>query len=423
MLSKEQLKQILIDQKKSILKKPLGIEREILTEITKKTRLPHIMVLTGLRRSGKSTLLRQIIKKHYQDNNFYYINFEDERLFNFNAENFNDMYEVLLELFGKQKTFFIDEIQNVENFELFVRRFYDNGFKFYITGSSAKLLSRELGTKLTGRHLNLIVTPFSFKEFLKFKKIDFSKKIIYNTEDKITIKKHFEEYLFNGGMPEFIKFNEKEILTRIYEDIINKDIIVRYDVKNIIQLRELYQYLITNLANKFNYNSLNKILGIKSPHTTKKFISHLVETYFIQIINKFDYSLKKQIKSEKKPYVLDNGFVSIIALKFTEDKGWFLENLIFNNINKDFDITYFEDKYECDFILSKQKKIMQAVQVCWELTPENKEREIRGLTTALEKFKLKQGLILTKDQEYDLQKDNKRIIVKPVWKWLLENKD
>lgn len=420
MLSKEQLKQIFIDQKKSILKKPLGIEREILTEINKKTKLPHIMVLTGLRRSGKSTLLRQIIKKHYQDNNFYYINFEDERLFNFNAENFNEMYEVLLELFGKQKTFFIDEIQNIENFELFVRRFYDNGFKFYITGSSAKLLSRELGTKLTGRHLNLIVTPFSFKEFLKFKKIDFSKKIIYNTEDKITLKKHFEEYLFKGGMPEFIKFNEKEILTRIYEDIINKDIIVRYNVKNIIQLRELYQYLITNLANKFNYNNLNKILGIKSPHTTKKFISHLVETYFIQIINKFDYSLKKQIKSEKKPYVLDNGFVSIIALKFTEDKGWLLENLVFNNINKDFEITYFEDKYECDFILSKQKNIMQAIQVCWELTPENKEREIKGLTTALKKFKLKQGLILTKDQEYDFQKDNKRIIVKPVWKWLLE---
>ncbi|MCK5149518.1 ATP-binding protein [Candidatus Pacearchaeota archaeon] len=421
MLSKEQLKQILFDQKKSILKKPLGVEREVLTKINKKTKLPHIIVLTGLRRSGKSTLLRQIIKKHYQDKNFYYINFEDERFFNFNAENFNDIYEVLLELFGKQKTFFIDEIQNVENFELFVRRFYDNGFKFYITGSSAKLLSKELGTKLTGRHLNLIVTPFSFKEFLNFKKIDFSKKIIYNTEDKITIKKHFEEYLFNGGMPEFVKFNEKEILTRIYEDIINKDIIVRYDVKNIIQLRELYQYLITNLANKFNYNNLNKILGIKSPHTTKKFINHLIETYFIQIINKFDYSLKKQIKSEKKPYVLDNGFVSVISLKFTKDKGWLLENLVFNNINENFEINYFENKYECDFILSKQKKIIQAIQVCWELTSENKEREIRGLTTALEEFKLKQGIILTKDQEYNLQKDNKKIFVKPVWKWLLEN--
>jgi predicted AAA+ superfamily ATPase len=420
MLSKEQLKQILLDQRKSILKKPLGTEREVLTEINKKIKLPHIIVLTGLRRCGKSTLLRQIIKKHHQDENFYYINFEDERLFNFNAENFNDIYEVLLELFGKQKTFFIDEIQNVSNFELFIRRFYDEEFKFYITGSSAKLLSRELGTKLTGRHLNLIVTPFSFKEFLNFKKIDFSKKIIYDTENKIDLKKHFEEYLFNGGMPEFIKFKEKEILTRIYEDIINKDIIVRYDVKNIIQLRELYQYLITNLANKFSYNNLNKILEIKSPHTTKKFISYLVETYFIQIINKFDYSLKKQIKSEKKPYVLDNGFISTIALKFTEDKGWLLENLVFNNINKDFEINYFENKYECDFILSKQKKIMQAIQVCWELTPENKEREIKGLTTALEEFKLKQGIILTKDQEYNLQKDNKKIFVKPAWKWLLE---
>ncbi len=422
MLSKEQLRQILSDQKKSILKKPLGVEREVLIEVNKKINLPHAIVLTGLRRSGKSTLLRQIIKKHYQDENFYYINFEDERFFNFNAEHFNDIYEVLLELFGKQKTFFIDEIQNVENFELFVRRFYDDGFKFYITGSSAKLLSREIGTKLTGRHLNLTVPPFSFKEFLIFKKIDFSKKIIYNTEDKIVIKKYFEEYLFNGGMPEFVKFNEKEILTRIYEDIINKDIIVRYDVKNIIQLRELYQYLITNLANKFNYNNLNKILEIKSPHTTRKFVNYLVETYFIQIINKFNYSLKKQIKSAKKPYVLDNGFISVISIKFTKDKGWLLENLVFNSINKNFEINYFEKKYECDFVLSKQAKITQAIQVCYELTPENKEREIEGLVSALDEFKLKQGLILTNDQEYNLQINNKKIIVRPVWKWLLENR-
>src|SRR3989344_5396982 len=167
MLTKEQLKKILEEQRDSILKKKLGVERILLDGIENKRKLPHIVVITGIRRSGKSTLLRQIIKRYYKDEDFYYINFEDERLFDFKAENFNDIYESLLELFGEKKTFFIDEIQNIANFENFVRRFYDNGFKFFITGSNAKLLSKELGTKLTGRHVDIVVRPFSFLEFLK----------------------------------------------------------------------------------------------------------------------------------------------------------------------------------------------------------------------------------------------------------------
>ena len=150
MLSEEQIKEILVKQRETILNKKFGVERTILKEIELKIKLPHVVVLTGLRRSGKSTLLRQLIKKRYNDENFYYINFEDERLFNFPANEFNKLYEALVSLYGKKKTFFLDEIQNVTNFETFVRRFYEEGFKFFITGSSATLLSRELGTKLTG---------------------------------------------------------------------------------------------------------------------------------------------------------------------------------------------------------------------------------------------------------------------------------
>ena len=162
MLSEEEIKEILARQREIMLNKDYGIERTALQEIESKTKLPHVVVLTGLRRSGKSTLLRQLIKKLYQDKDFYYINFEDERLFNFSASEFNKLYEVLVSLYGKKKTFFIDEIQNVSHFETFVRRFYDEGFKFFITGSSATLLSKELGTKLTGRHVDIIVRPFSF---------------------------------------------------------------------------------------------------------------------------------------------------------------------------------------------------------------------------------------------------------------------
>lgn len=419
MLTKEQLKEILTDQRISILAKPLGIEREVLPLIKKKAPLPHIIVLTGLRRSGKSTILRQLIKKYYSDENFYYVNFEDERLFNFQAEDFNKIYEVLLELFGKKKTFFIDEIQNIDNFELFVRRFYDEGFKFYITGSSAKLLSKELGTKLTGRHVDINITPFSFKEFLKFKELEITKQKIYETEKKIEIIKLFNEYLINGGMPEFVHFKDKEILTRIYEDIINKDVIVRYDIKNTLQLRELYQYIVTNLANKFSYNNLAKLLDIKSPHTIKKFLGYLEETHFLKILTPLEYSPKKLILSEKKPYIVDNGFIGIISTKFTKDAGWLLENLVFNSL-KDFNVNYHEGKFECDFIVSKDKKILGAIQVCLDLNNKNKEREINGLIEAMDKFNLNQGMILTMDQEEEIDINNKKIFIKPIWKTLLK---
>src|SRR3989338_8445575 len=262
MLSESEIKEILARQRDTILNKKYGIEREVLKEVESKIKLPHVVVLTGLRRSGKSTLLRQLIKKHYKDEDFYYINFEDERLFNFPANEFNRLYEVLIGLYGKKKTFFLDEIQNVTNFETFVRRLYEEGFKFFITGSSATLLSKELGTKLTGRHVDIVVRPFSFLEFLELKGIDMIKKSIYKTESKVEIKKYFEEYLLSGGMPEYLVYNDTELLTKVYEDTVLKDIAVRHNVDNITILRNLYSILISNFANKFIFNSLKKFLII-----------------------------------------------------------------------------------------------------------------------------------------------------------------
>ncbi len=419
MLSEAEIKEILVKQRETILNKKYGVEREVLTEVESKIKLPHIIVLTGLRRSGKSTLLRQLIKKHYHDEDFYYLNFEDERLFNFPANEFNRLYEGLIDLYGKKKAFFLDEIQNVANFETFVRRLYEEGFKFFITGSSATLLSRELGTKLTGRHVDIVVRPFSFSEFLELKGIEINKEAIYKTEAKIAIKKHFEEYLIKGGMPEYLIYDDPELLARIYEDTIIKDIAVRYKVNNIVVLKQLYSHLIYNLANKFSYNSLKKFININSVNTVKKFISYLEETYFAKTIIKFDYSFKKQVINDKKFYVLDNGFIRIISNKITNDHGWLLENLVFNCLNKDYEVFYYSDEKECDFLTVKNKEIKQAVQVCYELNEENKKREIAGLTEAMNKFKLKEGLLLTNSQEEEIRLDEKKVMVKPVWKWLL----
>ena len=340
MLSDEQIKIILVEQREFMLKKEFGIERNILQEVDKKIRLPHVIVLTGLRRGGKSTLLRQIIKKYYSDNNFYYINFEDERLFNFPANEFNKIYESLISLFGNKKTFFIDEIQNIPNFETFVRRFYEMGFKFFITGSSANLLSKELGTKLTGRHVDILVKPFLFDEYLRLKKFILKENDAYKTEERAKINKYFEEYLLRGGMPEYSIYNDAEILSKIYDDIILKDIVSRYKVENVSNLKELYQYVITNFANKFSLNSLKKATKIGSVNTIKKYLYYLEETYFVKIMNKFDYSLKKQLVNDKKIYILDNGFVSIISKKINKDLGWLLENLVFNSLNKEYGIFY-----------------------------------------------------------------------------------
>jgi len=419
MLSETEIKEIIARQRETILNKKYGIERGVLREVESKIKLPHIVVLTGLRRSGKSTLLRQLIKKRYNDDDFYYLNFEDERLFNFPANEFNRLYEALVSLYGKKKTFFLDEIQNAPNFETFVRRFYEEGFKFFITGSSATLLSRELGTKLTGRHVDIIVRPFSFLEFLELKGIKINKESIYKTETKVEIKKYFDEYLINGGMPEYLIYNDSELLTRVYEDTVIKDIAVRHKIENIAVLRQLYSYLVNNFANKFSYNSLKKVTSIKSVNTIKKFISYLEETYFAKTINKFDYSYRKQIINEKKFYVLDNGFVGIISKKITKDYGWLLENLVFNCLNRDYGVFYYAGKKECDFLIVKNKEVKKALQVCYELNEDNREREIEGLTEAMEKFKLKEGLLLTNSQEEELKIRGKKISIKPVWKWLL----
>ena len=419
MLSEEQIKEILIRQRETILNKGYGVERTVLKEVESKIKLPHVVVLTGLRRSGKSTLLRQIIRKHYYDEDFYYINFEDERLFNFPANEFNKLYEALMILFGKKITFFLDEIQNIKNFETFIRRFYEEGFKFFITGSSATLLSKELGTKLTGRHVDIVVKPFSFLEFLKLKKFNLEKDSIYKTESKIELKRYFEEYLINGGMPEYLIYNDQELLTKVYDDTILKDIAVRHKVENISVLKELYQYLVTNFANKFSFNSIKKVISIRSVNTIKKFISYLEETYFAKTINRFDFSIKKQIISNKKFYVIDNGFIGVISKKLTRDKGWILENLVFNSLNKENEVYYYSNKAECDFLLVKNKTVTKAVQVCFDLSEDNREREISGLKEAMNKFKLKEGLLLTNNQEEEIKIDNKKIKVMPVWKWLL----
>ena len=403
MISKEELKKIVKFQREQLLKQDTTIKREKVDQID--INLPFALIISGIRRSGKSTLMKQLIRNIKK---FYYINFEDPKVINFEVSDFSKLDEVFIEEYGENGNYFFDEIQNVKKWELFIRRIVDEKKHVVITGSNASLLSRELGTRLTGRHLKYELFPFSFKEFLKLK----NKKPDKNT---------FKEYLFKGGFPEYLKIEKSEILEELFKDIIIRDIITRHKIKSIKIIEEMALYLMTNVGKEFSYNSLKKIFNLGSINSVISFISYFEDSYLLFTVSKFDFSFKKRLINQKKVYSIDNGLSSINSTSFSEDSGRMLENMVFLNLRKkNKDIFYFKENKECDFVIREGINIVKAIQVCYEFNADNQDREIGGLLESLKKFKLKEGLILTYDQEEEFKIENKKIIVKPVWKWLLE---
>ena len=382
-----------------------GTVREERAEID--INIPFAIILSGIRRCGKSTLLRQIIKKH---KNFYYFNFEDSRAVDFSINDFEKLDQIFHEQYGESNYYYFDEIQNIPKWEIYVRRLIDLKKHVTITGSNASLLSKELGTRLTGRHLTHEIFPFSFNEFLAIEK----KEANINS---------FDDYLSEGGFPEYIKYKRPDILQILLNDLINRDIATRYKIRSQKQLKELAIYLLTNVGKRFTYNSLKKNFKFGSVNSVISFMSYFEDAYLIFTIPKFDYSYKKSLVNPKKVYSIDNGLIIRNSASFFDDKSRLLENLVFINLRKKYkEILYFQDKNECDFIIKSGSKIIQAVQVSYELNNDNKDREINGLVEAMEKFKLNEGVILTYNQTDNFEINKKKIKLMPIWKWLLEIK-
>lgn len=422
-MNKELLKQVLIEQRKNVLNKKTGVTREVLDEVKNKANLPHVHVITGMRRAGKSILLRQIINELYEDNHFFYVNFEDERFYDFKAENFSQIHETLIGIFGDQKVFFIDEVQNIAGFELFVRRLSEEGYKFYLTGSNANLLSQEISSRLTGRHVDTRLWPFGFIEFLEFNKVSFSPNDIYVTEKRVLFQQLFDEFFQSGGMPEYLSYRDDEILIRIYEDILAKDVAIRYKITNIFQLRQLYSTLISNFSSRFSFRSLQKGTEISSNSTVKNYLDYLVNTNFGSMISGFDHSVNKQWASQKKFYLTDHAFIPMISTRLTKDTGHILENIVFNELAKKSEIFYFSGANECDFVSIKHQRNPEVFQVCYDLNDQNHKREVSGLTEAMNYLGIKSGKILTMWQESEIVTGDVKIAVIPVWKWILQNKE
>jgi len=398
-MEKSKLRRIIVDQKEDFLQKKDLIDRTV--DMSKIIKTNQIVLISGIRRCGKSSLLKLIQNQLKKD--FLYFNFDDERITNFSSEDFNVLYEIFLESNPQDFVFYFDEIQNIFGWEKFLNRMYEKGIKIYVTGSNAKLLSSEIATALTGRNIVIHLTPFNFQEFLNFKK--------YNSEYQTTTKKAkliraFNEYLSLGGFPLIIKEDDTSLVKGYYSDIFYRDIVARYKLQNIEELKILANYLINSSGRDISYSKMATTSGISSKSLVKKYLDYFLNSYLFIELRKFDYSYKKQVLNPRKFYVSDISFLKEIGLKISKNKGNTLESLVLINL-KNKEIYYHKNKHECDFVIKEGLKITKAIQVTSELNEENKD--------------IKEGLILTQDQEDEIKQNNKLIKIKPVWKWLLQN--
>lgn len=420
-MNKNLLKEIIIRQNQDFEKEADFINRELFSHIKDFIKIPHIVVISWLRRVWKSTLLKQIKKLFYAKEKNIYLNFEDEKLLWFEVNDFDILLETYFWLNNNSKIYLFDEIQNIDKFELAIRRLYDEWYKFFITGSNASLLSQELWTRLTWRYTKLELFPFSFKEFLDFHNVKLDENYLFFPENRAKIKTYFEEYLYNWWLPEYIKYKNEEIVKQVYDDIIYKDILVRYNITDSKSFKELSKYLISNLTSEFSYNKIKNILWFGSVNTVKSYINFLENSYLLFQVEKFDYSVKKQIINNKKIYCIDNAFYNLVWFNFSSNNWQKLENLVFIELKRRWgEIFYHKWKKECDFLIRYKWTITQAIQVSWSLYEiDTKKREINWLLEAMETYNLQEWIILTQDEEESLEINGKKIKILSVWKWML----
>ena len=430
MINKDLLGQIILDWQKFEI--PPLTKRDL--EISLEQPLRRATVLMGPRRSGKTyyfyDLINRLENEGVKRKNILYINFENPKLLNLNLEDLSTILEVYESIFPdafKEKTFlFFDEIQNIDNWEVFIRSILDhNNFKVFLTGSSSKMLSSEIATSLRGRTLTYLMLPFSFKEFLKFKKIKIKK--YFSSKEKAKISNYFLEYFNFGAYPENLIYPQERqrITTEIIQTTIFRDLIERHGIRNIKAVKIMFNYLVKSKqfsVNKF-YHFLKSINLSISKNVLYNYLDFYLDAFVFFALEKFSLSLKKSEQSFKKIYCLDNSFIAEIV---GDDKGSKLENIVFLEllhrglrVNKDF--FYFLENYEVDFIILKKNKVSKLIQVCFDLNNfETKNREARSLLKASNKLDCDELIVITFDYKNEEKIDNKLIKFIPVLDFVLE---
>jgi predicted AAA+ superfamily ATPase len=411
---------------------PEVMPREIEVKPTKE----RITAIVGPRRAGKTYLMFYIIKNLVEKvgkEKIIFIDFEDNRLVGLKNEELDEIFVAHRELTGKEPEYlFFDEIQNIKYWSKFIRRLHNlNKYSIVVSGSSSKLLTGEIATELRGRYRSVLVLPFTFTEFLKAKGFSYTKMTAY-TEKKGGILRHFNNYLSYGGFPEVVKAKTEEEMRELartyYDTIFYRDILERYKIKNKEIIEMLMAYITDNNASIFSISSFEKIMkerGVRiSKKTVSQYLRYLEESFFVFSLEKFSYSPKTRMINPKKVYIVDNVFHTFLSTTLSPNKGKLLEALVARELKRrGYNLGYFKEKNECNFIVSDGKKIVAAVQVTYEINERNKKRELNGLAEALEKLKIKNGLVLTYDQKENLLFKNKRIKVLPVWEFLMFPKE
>jgi uncharacterized protein len=408
-----QLIAVIEEQERQFKNRDPGVPR--ILDIQRQIHLKQISFITGMRRSGKSTWMRQIAE-HYDS--WYFMNFDDERLAGFDLEDFQKMM-IAFKKSHQASVIFFDEIQHVTGWERFIRRIFDDGYKIFITGSNSKILSSDLATRLTGRYIRTEMYPFSFAEYLSFHKI--SDKDV-TTDGIAGILSAFDEYLSGGGFPEYLRIGDQEVLQRLYEDVLYKDLIAHAGIRNTSGFKRLCLYLATNFTKVISYNSLARTLQLQSPNTVKEYISLLQDSYLFDELLKFDFSLKRQYVSLKKIYMVDNGLRNAVSFRNSEDMGRLLENLVFLELKRrNLAVFYYKTRTnkEVDFLIHDNP--VQLIQVCYDISdPFTLQRELKALTEAMKELSIKQSVLLTYNSGPEqLKTDGYTITILPVWKWVI----
>lgn len=377
-----------------------------------------IKVIIGPRRAGKSFLGCCALNKM---GSFGYVNFDDERLIG--IRDYDEIINGVNYVYNNPKNLLLDEAQNLDKWELFVNRLQRQGFNLFVTGSNSKLLSRELSTHLTGRHLLINLFPFSFAEFLKLEN-----KELTGSE----IKAKLPAYITYGGYPEpWVKgIDHREYLSTLFNSIVYKDIVKRFKVRLVAAAEDLAVYLISNIAKEFSYNTLSKVTRCKSAHTVEKYLNYLEEAFIFFRLNRFSFKLKEQISANKKIYCIDNGFIYAKAFKISQDIGRLYENAVAIKLKKDEldgrSRSYYwknPQQEEVDFVVRQGLEITQLIQVCYDLNDiKTKSREKKALLKASQELKCDNLLIINEDYEgeenFEWFGAAKKIKFIPLHKWL-----
>ena len=396
MIRQEEIALVINSQRETFLKQDTGFTRDALVDIPIADSFATI--ITGIRRCGKSTLLLQLLRRDYQD--AIYLNFDDIRLSGFEISDFMRLHREIEK--RKINVLFFDEIQIVKGWEHYINQLLRENYKVFITGSNASMLSIELGTHLTGRHLSMELFPFSYWEFIKFKTLE-------NGENAIL------DYLNLGGIPEYIKTGISVVLNALVDDILMRDIAVRHAIRDITSLRQLTTFLITNIGNLISANKLVGMFDIKSPATFLEYFSFLQDAYLLEFVPIFNHSLKVQARNPKKVYIMDMGLYTENSISISDNMGRRLENLIFLHLRRKYKhIFYYKDKGECDFITMEKNTVKEAIQVCLTINDENFDREFNGLLGAMQNLGLKEGYIVTLNQSDLFEKEDMTIKMLPV---------